>query len=952
MARTVELYIDGAWVDVTAGRYVLTEDAIAIVQGGDPQSATVNPGSATLTLYDRAKDGRWSNRVPTSNYYRKLGRNTPIRISVDGDVRAVMEVPKWDPRWNDAQTKVTVPIQAAGILRRLTQGAKVLRSPIRRYVETSSPAPFVYWPCEDDAGSTSAASALKSGAPMTTSGGGAASAGVKFGVAQGRTQPASTGFEIQKMGTKSFVSLGDGGVLAGRIPSGVSSAEWCVQFVAFSWAFTGVAGANIVLARWNTPGGSFIRWDVRQRSLDGGVEVVGFNSAAVETVLAETSFAPVDEFAYAVHVTQSGGNVVTDFWAARLTAAGGFGALDSDTRAGTLAAPSGPISLNSDGATVAHTAIAGSENQTNDIRAAHLIVTSGTPTFLFASAVNPATGDTYGPLSGWAGESAGARFNRLCAENGIAATLVGTASATAALGAQQIATLVDNLQAGANADQGLLYETRTELGLSYRTAVDLYNQYGPLVSYAAKLIRPPLLPTEDDRFIQNDVTVSRPDGSSARSVLETAVDEIHTLTTQDPPAGVGTYDRGSVTANVQSDGQLQLVADWIRHLGTWDELRYPTLIFEFASPNWATNAALAASLQALEVGDQLRLDDLPDWLPPDQVALMVRGSVEAIGVKTRTLALNLTPGWPWEVWQVDSGGSTLVAGVNSSATSLKLDTSLGPEWSTTAEPYYIQIDGEALTVTTMTTDTPAFIAAGTVAHGNNASVSPGLPAGMTPDVGQLMVLQAAIRNSGTGTVNTPTGWSVLAANGNLSVFGRYYLTGDTAPTVSFTGGVANADTSARIMAFSGLSMRMGGAYQSTLKQSPGTADQLNGSAQDIAYPALYVFRDNCVVFYLGWKQDDWTSVATLAGATEDFDNATTTGDDQGIVADHVIQTSHAAIAAGSFTVTGGASAISRATLFALRPLQTATVTRSVNGVSKSLAAGKAVHGWRLGVNGL
>ncbi len=39
-------------------------------------------------------------------------------------------------------------------------------------------------------------------------------------------------------------------------------------------------------------------------------------------------------------------------------------------------------------------------------------------------------------------------------------------------------------------------------------------------------------------------------------------------------------------------------------------------------------------------------------------------------------------------------------------------------------------------------------------------------------------------------------------------------------------------------------------------------------------------------------------------------------------------------------------------VLALRPLQTAVVTRSVNGVTGSIAAAAAVHGWRMGVNAL
>jgi hypothetical protein len=126
---------------------------------------------------------------------------------------------------------------------------------------------------------------------------------------------------------------------------------------------------------------------------------------------------------------------------------------------------------------------------------------------------------------------------------------------------------------------------------------------------------------------------------------------------------------------------------------------------------------------------------------------------------------------------------------------------------------------------------------------------------------------------------------------------------------------------------------------------------LNASAQDIGYPCLALTRpqldtaiNNAIVFYLGWKQDDWTSVATLAGATEIGEASSTTGDDQGLVWDYAIQTSATDIVPGSFVVTGGLAAISRGAVVAIRSnVQAATVTRSVNGVVKSHAAGTAVN---------
>jgi hypothetical protein len=923
MARTVELFIDGAWVDVTTGGYVLTDDPITITRGADSQSIQSSPGSCSLTLYDRDKAGRWSNRVPGSTYFRKLGRNTPVRVSVDGDVRCVQEIPEWSPRWELGDAKVRVPIQAAGILRRLTQGARALRPPAERAILSLGPAAF--WPLSDGVDSTQAASALAGGAPMTIAGAGS----IEFGVIEGPLAQ-----------TRAPELLDSSGEYTGQLVGPVSmtaNTQWQIDV-----SVRGEPHADGVNDQMNAIG-----FDIADTAkfVRGELNIVHDNGAGTTQIN--------------VYFYDGGNNVAT------FLADSGYQLIDGDWHHVTInLVQSSPsvmdLELWADGAIVNSVVgiVAGQIGRVKSVYTPGRVVDGAVENFSSLSVANLAVynddsdpADRYQGAIGYAGESAGRRIERLCSEEGVTFASVGNLDDTAPMGPQAPDTLLANLTAAAVADQGNLYETRAALGLTYRTRVSVYNQYGPLLDYSAGHIAPTLEPSEDDTFIHNDVTVSRPGGSSARSTLDVAVDPYHTLTTQPPPDGVGTYDRGTVEANVATDDQLDELAEWLRHLGTWDELRYPSVTVEFAAPSLVANPTLAAQLAALDTGDQLRLDGLPAWLPPDQYAALVRGSVEVIGTHTRSITWNLAPGWPLEVWQMDSGGSTLVHAVNASATSWKLATSAGPAWSTTAEPYYIQAAGEAVKVTAMTTDTPAFIAAGVVAHGNNASVVPGLPAGITPDVGQLLLIWAAIRNSGTGTVTTPAGWTTVANFGNAKLLGRYYVTGDAAPTVAFAGGVANADTSARMFAFSGLSMELDDGKYRRRAESPQTL--LNASAQNIAYPALTIRRDGCVAFVLAWKQDDWTSVATPGAMdAEIMDNATTTGDDQGIAAYYDIQSSATDIAAGSLVVTGGASAISRAVVVALRPLQTATVVRGVNGASVSPAAGEAVHGWRLGVLGL
>lgn len=206
------------------------------------------------------------------------------------------------------------------------------------------------------------------------------------------------------------------------------------------------------------------------------------------------------------------------------------------------------------------------------------------------------------------------------------------------------------------------------------------------------------------------------------------------------------------------------------------------------------------------------------------------------------------------------------------------------------------------------TDAITYVASGAVSFDANAAgtstLAPALPAGLV--AGDLMILHAAIRNSGTGTVNVPSGWTLMAQNGNQSLIGRYYVAGDAAPTVSFAGGVANATVGARIHAF-----------RSTSLVPVKISTQLNASAQNIDYPAFTTPAENMLLINAVWKQDDWTSKNVTVAFTEIDDSSSTLGDDEALGFDYQIQTSILDVASFFITVTGGAAAISRATMLAL-----------------------------------
>ncbi|MCX4578109.1 hypothetical protein OHB41_33965 [Streptomyces sp. NBC_01571] len=74
----IDLWINGAWVDITNDVYV--NEKIVITRGRADEGADVDPGNCKLTFNNRS--GKYSPRNPLSPYYGIIGRNTPLRVIV------------------------------------------------------------------------------------------------------------------------------------------------------------------------------------------------------------------------------------------------------------------------------------------------------------------------------------------------------------------------------------------------------------------------------------------------------------------------------------------------------------------------------------------------------------------------------------------------------------------------------------------------------------------------------------------------------------------------------------------------------------------------------------------------------------------------------------------------------------------------------------------------------
>lgn len=577
------------WTDIT------TPDAqwdpgVDITIGAPDETTGIVPASFGIDLLNNQPNGGdFTVGNALGAHWPYIRENTPIRAMLDigGGVSLRFQgyATSWKPKRGRGGVRL-VRLQAHGVARRFKQGTSEPKSAIRRFLDAQPSAagaalsgPVGYWSLEDSNGATSAASTLPGGTAMTVTGGSSSGAGVQFGAAQGRTQPASTGFEVPRIGTKSLVSLAEGGTLSAVLPSS-GEPRYGVQFIGFVWAFG--SGADIVLARWFTPGGTFFRYEVISRDATGFVEVVGHTtgSGGSGTLLCSTDpTAPIDEWEIVVYQRRNGANVETYFYMSQTLTGAQVGYASFDSRAGTFALPR-HIFLNPDRATADGTPIVGSENLRTDISAGHLAVWHDVPNFMTTATTSSITGTACSPWNGWIGESATDRLARLCAEEGVEIDIIG--SSDIPMGFQDTKTFLDLLQECANADQGLLLDGLGP-GFTYFARTELYSRPPSLTLDAdgGGDIVGEIDGEHDDLRRVNTYTARNPAGGS------------RTFTQPDGDLGtrqVGTYDTGGDHSTYRDD-DLDQIAAWKVGQGSVPGVRYPRLEVNFAKPGTAAKAA-------------------------------------------------------------------------------------------------------------------------------------------------------------------------------------------------------------------------------------------------------------------------------------------------------------------------------------------------------------------------
>lgn len=536
-------------------------------------------------------------------------------------IRATVEVPAWPTRWDPSSVNqpvdegagdVWVPIEGAGILRRLGQGAKPLRSPMYRVHMGQADAGFgsanqahlvAYWPLEEGENAEIGVSPLENVPNARFSGN------------------LNLGDAAPSPGTENLVSVED---TTGRIRMDVPSFpdDWTIfqrWMTGFEFAHDPDAGSgdNVMSFRFVE---QHFRWEVTAEvNASGGLDW-------------EITRADLDDDPPVPTTQGTGtGDSAPFYWVEMRKSSNVFQVVVNGVQvlsvvsAGQIGPPTSlefRILSGADPVLYGHVgvwAIGGGISFNNSL-----------PDFLSA-------------IDGYRGERAGRRIQRLCAEEDIPFYAVGDLDDTPFMGPQPITEFLDALRDAENVDIGFLYEPRDQLGLSYRTRASLQNTVPKLIlTFGAEgEIIQPLEPVDDDQQTTNDVTVSRPGGSSAREVQTTGL-----LSIQEPPNGVGLYDT-SVTVNVLSDLDLPNQAGFRLALGTVDEARYPVITLDLLALYEYDKFDLFKRAAELDVGSRMQVQDPPQWLPPDVIDQFAIGFSEVLTEFSWEISTNNRPASPF-----------------------------------------------------------------------------------------------------------------------------------------------------------------------------------------------------------------------------------------------------------------------------------------------------------------
>ena len=657
----------GTWVWTDITQWVYGQDPIQIQRGWQDERSSATASTMSLMLNNR--DGRWNPFLATGPWYGQFGLDSPVRVTIDpgvavnNNVRFTGYVSDLSPSWDAAPDDCRIVLHASSVMRRAELSRQVA-TPLTRFLRTQGP--IALWPLEDADGSTSAAAGLPTHREMAAS-----SSDVVFGKIEG---PAGAANGPQFLAAAS---------LTGVVPYTASTTWTFVFHIKAVLADPAGPSGDFLFATVRT-GGTVRNWELRLAHLN--IVVTAYDADGTQ----------IQQLVKTVPGITSPSTLFNGEW---------------HTFAVTFSPVGSDIQVLARVDDVAYTVGTVTSRTSYPVQSVQLR-NQPTPTYVdnvadvgfgavavFDSAW-AGSGNVWEAMNGFLGEDASTRFLRLCGEEGLVGNVNTGTTPHQTMGVQSTAKFMDLIREIEAADGGVVVDSlggyMTYMSRSYLTqkATDDTLIWGTL-SIPDGDVFLPFAPMLDDQQIVNDVTASRPGGSSARYR--------NVGTTQ------GTYE-DSVTVNIDRDDGLLSQAAWRVWKTAQVDYRYPQVTVNFTG-----NPGLVSKFLSAPGGMGGRFKVKTQGflgLAPDELDLLTVGYTELIGQFPYSVTVNTIPARAFRFGVMDSAmygradteSSILTSGITATATTMSVTTVAGPIWLTTATlpaqfPLTIRVGGEDMSVT-------------------------------------------------------------------------------------------------------------------------------------------------------------------------------------------------------------------------------------------------------------
>lgn len=643
------------WVDFTTD-VDFTFDITSKIGAQDDAGET----NSELSFHVRNNDGKYTIDHPESTLWPYWREGVPIEYSWDlGDgagwrIQEIAYLGASIIVWTaNTPYRCVSEITAAGHFRRLGRDP-ALASALRRSIPASRRRK-AFWPMEDAAGARQAASYYPAVPPLAAPG---PSSTPEFGTAS------------LVPGAFSVATFRPGDCLFASLPS--PTASQTVRFSCLLYTAT-IQPATVELFELRAAGGTIGRYVVEaspnalrfRAYTNAGVEVSG--SVAIGFTAQQT-----DLCYFELDLQQTAAGTIT--WTMRTTtwrfdvnglpvgATASAGTTFSGTLGGITGVGLAPTSL------------------LDDVQ-------------MGMAAVTEAPLPTFGGLAavlGWPGNNATGRVAGMCDEFSVPRSVTSTTLGVV-MGPQIPGSLLDNLRNAQNTDHGILTD---HMGVvSYTALSELYN-LAPALTLSAT-VRGQLGALDDvkrdDQRKVNIASASRPGGSTA------------TLADEDDVRMSGRFEGSAIEVNVAKDADLPSHAGWALALGTQRGYDFRQLALR---PHLAP--ALAVQMATLTLGGRVSITSLPPQMPKGGLERIVRGRTTVLpGRAPRRvieITVDLVPTSVYDAFVLDSDrldtpGTEVIVAASAAATVVTTQTTDTPATATGATSIPLWVAGEKVTLT-------------------------------------------------------------------------------------------------------------------------------------------------------------------------------------------------------------------------------------------------------------